>query len=66
MMVAIVVHNEGWIEASAVIWWRPALVFAIAHLLLRGAQEQSVQRSVIDTAPDEADEFPQSLGLRDT
>jgi len=65
IMVMIVVGNEPWIEASPRHMVQSVLVFAVAHLLLRDAQVQSVERSVIDTAPDEADEFPQSLGLRD-
>ena len=65
IMVMIVVGNEPWIEASPRHMVQTLLVFAVAHLLLRDAQVQSVERSVIDTAPDEADEFPQSLGLRD-
>lgn len=65
IMVMIVVGNEPWIEASPRHMIQAVLVFAVAHLLLRDAQVQSVDRSVIDTAPDEADEFPQSLGLRD-
>jgi hypothetical protein len=66
VMVMIVVGNEPWIEASGKHLFQTALVFATAHVLLQGAQEQSVRRSAIDTAPDEADEFPQSLGLRDS
>ena len=65
MFVAIVVHFETWIEASTWHLVQTALIFAAVHLLLHGAQRQSVERSRLDTVPGDEDEFPQSLGLRD-
>jgi hypothetical protein len=65
MFVALTVHFEGWIEASTRHLIETALLFAVAHLLLEGAQTQSVRRSTLDMVESEADDFPQSLGLRD-
>jgi hypothetical protein len=65
VFVALAVHFETWIEASTRHLIQTALLFAVAHLLLRGAQMQSVRRSTLDTVASESDEFPQSLGLRD-
>jgi hypothetical protein len=65
MFVALTVHFERWIEASTRHLIETALLFAAAHLLLEGAQTQSVRRSTLDMVESEADDFPQSLGLRD-
>ena len=65
IFVAVMVHFEGWIEASTRHLVETALIFAVAHLLLAGAQTQSIRRSMLDGVVGEADEFPQSLGLRD-
>jgi hypothetical protein len=65
LFVALTVHWEGWVEASTRNLIEAALILAVAHLLLQGAQMQSVRRSSLDTVPGEGDEFPQSLGLRD-
>jgi hypothetical protein len=65
MFVALTVHFERWIEASTRHLIETALLFAAAHLLLQGAQMQSVRRSTLDMVESEADDFPQSLGLRD-
>jgi hypothetical protein len=42
------------------------LIFAVAHMLLNGAQMRSVRQSMLEGVVGESDEFPQSLGLRDT
>ena len=65
IFVAVMVHFEGWIEASTRHLVETALIFAVAHLLLAGAQTQSVRRSMLEGVAGEEDEFPQSLGLRD-
>jgi hypothetical protein len=64
--VAIVVYYEAWIEASISHLLRMLLILAAAHLLLQKAQARSLQQYTLDTPPDDADEFPQRLGLRDT
>jgi len=64
--VAIVVHYEAWIEASISHLVKTLLIFASAHFLLQSAQAGSLRQSTLDTPPDEADEFPQRLGLRDS
>lgn len=65
MFVALTVNVERWVEASTRHLVETALFFAVAHLLLAGAQAQAVRRSTLDGVESEADEFPQSLGLRD-
>jgi hypothetical protein len=64
--VAITVHNEAWIEASTSHLLKMLFILATAHLLLLSAQARSLQQYTVDTLPDDADEFPQRLGLRDT
>jgi hypothetical protein len=65
VFVALTVNAEDWIEASTRHLVETALLFAAAHLLVEGAQTQSIRRSMLDGVESEADEFPQSLGLRD-
>jgi len=65
IFVAVTVHLETWIEAGTRHLIETSLIFVVAHLLLNGAQTQSVSRSGFDGVPSESDEFPQSLGLRD-
>ncbi|MEI9978106.1 MAG: hypothetical protein WDN23_03765 [Edaphobacter sp.] len=65
IFVAVMVHLEWWIEASMRHLIETALLFVVAHLLLEGAQTQSVRRSMLEGVAGETDEFPQSLGLRD-
>jgi hypothetical protein len=65
IFVAVTVHLETWIEAGTRHLIETSLIFVVAHLLLNGAQTQSVRRSGFDGVPSESDEFPQSLGLRD-
>jgi hypothetical protein len=63
--VVIVVHYETWIEASVLHLLETLLLIGGAHLLLLKAQAWSKEQSTLETPPDEADEFPQRLGLRD-
>ncbi len=66
LFLNIVVHYETFAEASAQHLVKILIFLATAHLLLRKAQIRSLQESTLNTTPDETDEFPQSLGLRDT
>jgi hypothetical protein len=66
LFVAILVHNETWIEASASHLLKTLCFLVAAHVLLLKAHTRSLSQSTLDTPPDEADEFPQRLGLRDT
>jgi hypothetical protein len=66
LLVAILVHNETWIEANALHLFKTLFVLVAAHLLLLRTHARSLLQSTLDTPPDEADEFPQRLGLRDT
>jgi hypothetical protein len=66
IFVSIVLQKETWIEASAMHLFVTLLVFLAAHLLLREAHARFLAQSTLDTPPDETDEFPQRLGLRDS
>jgi hypothetical protein len=66
LLVAILVHNETWIEASASHLLKTLFFLVAAHLVLLKTHARSLSQSTLDTPPDEADEFPQRLGLRDT
>jgi hypothetical protein len=63
LFVAILVHNETWIEANAVHLFKTLFVLIAAHLLMLKTHARSLLQS---TADDETDEFPQRLGLRDS
>ena len=65
VFVEIVVHCETWIEASTLHVFKALLFLVAAHLLLLEVHARSLRQSTLDTPPDEADEFPQRLGLRD-
>jgi len=65
IFVSIVLQKEAWIEASAMHLFATFVVFLAAHLLLRGAHARFLAQSTLDTPPDETEEFPQRLGLRD-
>jgi hypothetical protein len=65
LLIAILVHNETWTEASPLQFLKTVLFVVAAHLLLLKAHTRSLLQSTLDTPPDEADEFPQRLGLRD-
>ena len=66
IFVLIVVDKEAWIEASPVHLFATLLIFTAAHLLLRRAHSRFLAQSTLNTPPNELDEFPQSLGLRDS
>jgi hypothetical protein len=66
VLVAVLVHNETWIEASAFHVFKTLIFLFAAHLLLLKSHTRSLLESTLDTPPDEIDEFPQRLGLRDT
>jgi hypothetical protein len=65
IFVSIVVAKEAWIEASAMHLFVTLVFFAAVHLLLRRAQAYVLGQSTLETPPDETEEFPQRLGLRD-
>jgi hypothetical protein len=66
LLVTILVHNETWIEANPLHLIKTLVFFVAAHVLLLKTQARSLLQSTLDTPSDEADEFPQRLGLRDT
>jgi hypothetical protein len=66
LLVAILVHNETWIEANTSHLLKTLFFLVAAHLVLLKTHARSLLQSTLDTSPDEADEFPQRLGLRDT
>ena len=66
LLVAILVHSETWTEASAFHLLKTLFFLVAAHLLLLKIHARSLLQSTLDTPPDEADEFPQRLGLRDS
>jgi hypothetical protein len=63
--VVIVVHQESRIEASLTHLLATIALIAIAHMLLLKAHANALQQNTLETPPDEGDEFPQRLGLRD-
>ena len=66
VLVAVLVHNEDWIETSAIHVFKTLVFLIAAHFLLLKTHTRSLSQSTLDTPLDEADEFPQRLGLRDT
>jgi hypothetical protein len=66
LLVAILVHNETWIEANASHLFKTLFFLVAAHVVLLKTHARSLLQSTLDTPPDEADEFPQRLGLRDS
>ena len=63
--VIVVVHKESWIEASLAHLIETAVLIVIAHFLFLKSHANALQQSTLETPPDEGDEFPQRLGLRD-
>jgi hypothetical protein len=63
--VSILIAKEAWIEASVTHLLATTILFAGTHLLLQRAHASQLAQDQLDTAPDETDEFPQKLGLRD-
>jgi hypothetical protein len=66
IFVSIVVHREEWIEANTTHLFITVLLFITAHLLLQRAHTRLLAQSTLDVPPSEAEEFFQSLGLRDS
>jgi hypothetical protein len=66
IFVSIVLHQETWVEASILHLFETLLFIASAHLLLQRAQALYQDQYTVDIPPDDTDEFPQRLGLRDT
>ncbi len=66
IFVPIVIHREAWIESSTPHLFATFLLFAGAHVLLKKTQARFVAQSTLDMPPNDAEEFPQSLGLRDS
>jgi hypothetical protein len=66
IFVSIVVYKENWIESSTTHLCATLLAFIAAHLLLRRAHAHFLAQSTLDMPPDETEEFPQRLGLRDS
>lgn len=64
LLVAIVVGQESWIEASLPHLSATLLLFTAAHLVLKRAEANLLAQSTLDHPQDEDDEFPQRLGLR--
>jgi hypothetical protein len=65
IFVAVVVHQEAWVEENLRHLFATLFLLIAAHLLLRKTEAKFLARSTLDTPPDEVDEFPQRLGLRD-
>jgi hypothetical protein len=65
LLIAILVNNESWIEAGPLKFFKAVLFVVAAHLLLVNAHGQYLMQFTLDRPPDESDEFPQRLGLRD-
>jgi hypothetical protein len=66
IFVAIVIQKEAWIEASNMHLLATLLLFFAVHFLLRRAHVHFLAQFTVDTPPDETEEFPQRLGLRDS
>jgi hypothetical protein len=66
IFVTILVAKEAWIEASVTHLLVTTILFLGTHLFLQRAQASLLAQNTLDTPPDEADEFPQKLGLRDS
>jgi hypothetical protein len=65
IFVSTVVAKESWIEASARHLFVTVLLFALAHIMLQRTHAHFLSQSTVDIPPNE-EEFPQSLGLRDS
>ena len=65
IFVSILVTKEAWIEVSATHLLATIILFIATHLILQRAHASLIAQSTLDNLPDEDDEFPQRLGLRD-
>lgn len=66
IFVSVVVSRESWIEAGTTHLAETALMLCAALVLLGRAHARYLRQYTVDTPPDERDEFPQGLGLRDS
>ncbi|WP_182276232.1 hypothetical protein [Granulicella sp. 5B5] len=66
VFVAVIVDLEFWMQSGISHLLRVAIFFIVAHLLLRLAHRKYLEQFTVDAAPDDTEEFPQTLGLRDT
>jgi hypothetical protein len=64
IFVVATIHIQARIETSTLTLFKVSLIAFAAHLLIRKALERSIRQSTVDSLSDEADEFPQRLGLR--
>ena len=65
LVVSNVAYNEAWTETSGPHLLKTIVFYAITHIILQLAHTFSVNQSTLQTPPDETDDFPQRLGLRD-
>jgi hypothetical protein len=63
LFIKLVLHYQPFIEKNLLYLFVTVLVFLAAHRLLLRAHAYSLQQTTVDTPPEEADDFPQSLGL---
>ena len=63
IFVALTVHFESRIEASALSAFKILLLLCAIHLLLRKVHARSTQQQTFEMAMGDLDEFPQRLGL---
>ncbi len=66
IFVSITVDLGLWMEKSPEHFLKACVFFAIAHVLLLVAHTKYLQQFTVDLAPDHTEEFPQTVGLRDT
>jgi len=65
IFVSITVGLGLWMEKSPEHFLKACVFFATAHVLLLLAHAKYLQQFTVDLAPDDTEEFPQTLGLRD-
>ena len=66
IFVSITVGLGLWMEKNPEHFLKACVFFATAHVLLLLAHTKYLQQFTVDLAPDDTEEFPQTLGLRDT
>lgn len=65
IFISIVVQKEAAIESSVLRLFTTLGLFIATHLLILRAHGLFLAQSTLDTPPDETEDFPQRLGLRD-
>lgn len=65
VFVSVLVAKEAWIEASVTHLLATTILFLGTHFFLQKANASQLAQETRNTPPDETDEFPQKLGLRD-